>query len=72
MVGVRPGGQDGGQARYVGQGLGVVLPRHAGRLDVHASQQRHPHWAELLGGSLLLPLLGSSVLKPNLPGREVG
>ena len=53
------------------QGLAVVLSRHAGRLDVHASQQspvarHHTHREQLLGGPLLLTLFGSSVLKPHL------
>lgn len=71
VAGVCPWGQHGREARDVGQGLGVVLPRHAGRLDVHASQKRpvawhHSHWENLLRGPLLLTLFGSPVLKPHL------
>lgn len=72
VPGVRPRGQHGGEAGDVCQGLGVVLSSHAGRLHVHASQQspvaRH-HTQNLLRGPLLLPLFGSSVLKPNLLRR---
>lgn len=75
VAGVRPGGQHGGEAGDVRQGLGVVLSSHAGRLDVHAPQQspvarHHAQLENLLGGSLLLPLFGSSVLKPHLQGDE--
>lgn len=71
VAGVCPRGQHGGQAGDVSQGLGIVLSSHAGRLDVHASQQRpvawhHTHWLKFLRGALLLPLFGSSVLKPDL------
>lgn len=40
VVGVRPGGQDRGEAGYVSQGRSVVLSSHAGRLHMHATQQR--------------------------------
>lgn len=53
VAGVRPRGQHGGEVGDVSQGLGVVLPSHAGRLHVHASQQRpvawhHTHWENFL------------------------
>ncbi|KAG7229864.1 hypothetical protein INR49_012388 [Caranx melampygus] len=50
------------------------LRGHARTLDVHASQQgplawHHTYRENLLEGSLLLPLFGSSVLKPHLGRR---
>lgn len=59
------------------QGLAEVLAGHGGRLDVQAAQQRpvarhQAHGEELLGGPLLLPLFGSSVLEPNLLRRGHG
>lgn len=53
------------------QRLRVILPG----LHVHAPQQcpvgrQHAQGEELLRGSLLLPLFGSSVLKPHLLAEE--
>lgn len=59
------------------QRLRVILPGHAGRLHVHAPEHcpvawQHAQGEELLRGSLLLPLFGSSVLKPHLLAEEGG
>lgn len=59
------------------QGLRIILPGNAGCRHWHAPQQRPVSWddpqgEELLCGSLLLPLLGSSVLKPYLPTQGGG
>lgn len=57
------------------QRLRVILPGHARRLHVHAAQQcpvgwQHAQGEELLRGAFLLPLFGSSVLKPHLRAEE--
>lgn len=75
VVGVCPGGQDRGEAGYVSQGRCVVLSSNAGRLHMHAPQQRpvarhHANWAKLLRSPLLLALLGPPVLEPNLQRRQ--
>lgn len=70
-------GQHRGESRYVWQGMrALVLPwphgrgRHADAAKERPASRHHANWQRFLGDSILLPLLGTAVLEPDLRGEK--